>query len=50
MFNLLAPELLFFFKFLAHTVYKINNTGTKYVGITKQTAFWREKTEIKHHI
>jgi len=21
----------------------MNNTGTKYVGIMKQTAFWREK-------
>jgi len=24
----------------------VNNTGTKYVGIMKQTAFRREKTEM----
>jgi len=36
--NLLAPELLFLI--LAHTVYKnVDNTGTKYVRIMKQTAF-----------
>ena len=27
----------------------MNNTGTKYVVIIKQTAFWREKTESIHH-
>ena len=32
------------FLILAHPVYKnVNNTGTKYVRIMKQTAFWREK-------
>jgi hypothetical protein len=37
-FNLLAPEL--FFLILAHPVYKnVNNTGTKYARIMKQTAF-----------
>jgi len=25
--------------------YYVNNTGTKYVRIMKQTAFWREKIE-----
>ena len=35
--NILAPEL--FFLILAN----VNNTGTKYVRITKQTAFWRGK-------
>jgi hypothetical protein len=39
LFNLLVPELLFFL-ILAHPVYKIvNNTGTKYVRIMKQTTF-----------
>ena len=32
------------FLILAHPVYKnVNNTGTKYVRIMKQTAFWRKK-------
>ena len=37
MFNLLAPE--FFFYFSAHCIKNVNNTGTKYVRIMKQTAF-----------
>ena len=29
----------------------VNNTGTKYVRIMKQTAFWRgKKTEIINHV
>jgi hypothetical protein len=29
----------------------VNNTGTKYVRIMKQTAFWRgKKTEIIYHV
>jgi len=39
--NLLAPEL--FFLILAHPVKNVNNTGTKYVRIMKQTAFGRGK-------
>jgi hypothetical protein len=36
--NLSVPEL--FLLILAHPVYKnVNNTGTKYVRIMKQTAF-----------
>jgi hypothetical protein len=41
MFNLLAPEL--FVLILAHPVYKVNNTGTKYVRIMKQTALKKKK-------
>jgi hypothetical protein len=36
--NLLAPEL-FFFNFSTPYIYNVNNTGTKYVRIMKQTAF-----------
>jgi hypothetical protein len=28
----------------------VNNTGTKYVRIMKQTAFRREKTESIYHV
>jgi len=42
MFNLLAPEL-FFFNFSSPCIKNVNNTGTRYVRIMKQTAFWREK-------
>jgi len=40
------------FLILAHSVYKnVNNTGTKYVRIMKQTAFWREENgEYIHHV
>jgi len=41
-FNLLAPEL-FFFNFSTSCIKNVNNTGTKYVRIMKQTAFLREK-------
>ena len=37
-FNLLAPEL-FFFNFSTLCIQNVNNTGTKYVRIMKQTAF-----------
>ena len=37
-FNLLAPEL-FFFNFSTPCIQNVNNTGTKYVRIMKQTAF-----------
>jgi len=37
-FNLLAPEL-FFFNFSTSCILNVNNTGTKYVRIMKQTAF-----------
>jgi len=40
--NLLPPEL-FFFNFSTSCIQNVNNTGTKYVRIMKQTAFWREK-------
>ena len=36
--NLLAPEL-FFFNFSTPVYKNVNNTGTKYVRIMKQTAF-----------
>ena len=36
--NLLAPEL-FFLNFSTHCILNVNNTGTKYVRIMKQTAF-----------
>ena len=36
--NLLAPEL-FFFNFSTPCILNVNNTGTKYVRIMKQTAF-----------
>ena len=39
--NLLAPEL--FFNFITPCIQNVNNTGTKYVRIMKQTAFWRWK-------
>jgi hypothetical protein len=39
--NLLVPELFFYFN--TSWIYNVNNTGTKYVRIMKQTAFWREK-------
>jgi len=31
-------------------IYNVNKTGTKYVRIVKQTAFWREKTESIYHV
>jgi len=37
--NLLSPELLFNFSTLC--IQNVNNTGTKYVRIMKQTAIWR---------
>ena len=36
--NLLAPELVFF-NFSTPCIQNVNNTGTKYVRIMKQTAF-----------
>ena len=39
--KLLAPELLFLFNFSTPYKQNVNNTGTKYVRIMKQTAFWR---------
>ena len=39
--NLLASD--FFFNFSTTCTLNVNNTGTKYVIIMKQTAFWREK-------
>jgi hypothetical protein len=36
--NVLAPEL-FFFNFSTPCIQNVNNTGTKYVKIMKQTAF-----------
>ena len=36
-----GPGIIFLI--LSHAVYNVNNTGTKYVIIMKQTAFWREK-------
>ena len=39
--NLLAPE--FFLNFNTSCILNVNNTGTKYVRIMKQTAFWRER-------
>ena len=39
--NLMAPEL--FFNFITPCIQNVNNTGTKYVRIMKQTAFWRWK-------
>ena len=47
--NLMAPEL-FFFNFSTSCIQNVNNTGTKYVRIMKQTAFWRGKTESIHHV
>ena len=47
--NLLAPEL-FFLNFSTLCIQNVNNTGTKYVRIMKQTAFWREKTESIYHV
>ena len=48
--NLLAPEL-FFFYFSTPCIQNVNNTGTKYVRIMKQTAFLREKkTESIHYV
>ena len=37
--NFLAPELLFFFNFSTPCIQNVNNTGTKYVRIMKQTSF-----------
>ena len=48
-FNLLAPEL-FFFNFSTPCTQNVNNTGTKYVRIMKQTAFLREKKESVYHV
>jgi len=33
----------YFFNFSTPCIQNVNNTGTKYVRIMKQTAFWREK-------
>ena len=33
----------YFFLILAHLYINVNNTGTKYVRIVKQTALWRGK-------
>jgi hypothetical protein len=33
----------YFFNFSTPCIQNVNNTGTKYVTIMKQTAFWREK-------
>jgi len=41
--NLLASELVF--NFSTPCMQNVNNTGTKYVRIMKQTAFWRGKNE-----
>jgi len=41
--NLLATD--FFFNFSTSCIQNVNNTGTKYVRIMKQTAFRRGKTE-----
>ena len=41
--NLLAPEL--FFSFSTLCIYKVNNTGTKYVRIMKKLHFEEEKKE-----
>ena len=35
----------YFFYFSTSCIWNVNNTGTKYVRIMKQTAFWREKTK-----
>ena len=40
--NLLALEF-FFFNFSTPCIWNVNNAGTKYIRIVKQTAFWREK-------
>ena len=45
---LLTPE--FFFNFSTPCIQNVNNTGTKYVTIMKQTAFLREKTESIYHV
>ena len=37
--NLSAPELVFLFNFSTLCTQNVNNTGTKYVRIMKQTAF-----------
>ena len=43
-----SPHILtfwrwFFFYFSTPCIYNVNNTGTEYVRIMKQTVFWREK-------
>jgi len=39
-----------YFLILAHLYKNVNNTGTKYVRIMKQTAFWREKKESTYDV
>jgi hypothetical protein len=36
----------FFLNFSTPCIQNVNNTGTKYVRIMKQTAFWREKRRV----
>jgi len=40
----------YFLNFSTSCIKNVNNTGTKYVRIMKQTAFWREKTESIYHV
>ena len=40
----------YFFNFRTPCIQNVNNTGTKYVRIMKQTAFLREKTESIYHV
>jgi len=47
--KLLAPEL-FFFNFSTSCIWNVNNTGSKYVRIMQQTAFWKEKTESLYYV
>ena len=40
----------YFFNFSTPCIQNVNNPGTKYVRIMKQTAFWREKTESIYRV
>ena len=43
LFYLLFGAGIIFLNFSTPCIWNMNNTGTKYVRIMKQTAFWREK-------
>jgi len=43
-------RLNYFLNFSTPCIQNVNNTGTKYVRIMKQTAFFREKTESIYRV